>query len=139
VQAAVKWSVLTNGDVPMFRLAATLFALSLFAPPLSGQSQDRPIRAGIYDLAITFGGGNLEATLEIGYKGDSITTVLKLGDHDSPVKPGKRTGGKLTLEPASPAMNVKYELEFNADEVKGTFVYDGQNGELKGKRRRQER
>lgn len=123
----------------MLRLAATLFAITLFAPPVLAQSQDRPIRAGMYDLAIVFGGGNLEATLEIGYKGDSITAVLKLGDHDSPVRAGKRTGTRLTLEPASPSMNVKYELEFSADDVKGTFVFDGQNGELKGKRRRQER
>ena len=123
----------------MFRLAvAASFAFALFMPSVA-PAQDRPIRAGTYDLAITFGGGNLEATLEIGYKGDSITTVLKLGDHQSPVKPGKRTANKLTLEPASPSMNVRYELEFNADEVKGTFVYDGQDGELKGKRRRQER
>jgi hypothetical protein len=123
----------------MLRLAiAASLALS-FSTPLISAAQDRPIRAGTYDLSITFGGGNLAATLEIGYKGDSITTVLKLSDHESPVKPGKRTGNRLTLEPASPSMNVKYELEFNADDVKGTFVYDGQDGELKGKRRRQER
>jgi hypothetical protein len=123
----------------MLRLAlAASLALALFTPSPSA-AQDRPIRAGIYDLSITFGGGNLAATLEIGYKGDSITTVLKLSDHDSPIKPGKRTGNRLTLEPTSPTMNLKYELEFNADDVKGTFVYDGQDGELKGKRRRQER
>lgn len=119
----------------MFRF---VLALALFIPSLA-TAQDRQIRAGTYDLAITFGGGNLEATLEIGYKGDSVTAILKLGDHDSPVKAGKRTGNKLTLEPASPSINVRYQLEFNADDVKGTFVYDGQDGDLKGKRRRQER
>lgn len=123
----------------MLRFATYLIALGFLAPTtVSAQGADRPIRAGIYELAITFGGGNLEATLEIGYKGDTVTAVLKLGDHGSPVRAGKRTGNKLTLEPTSPAMDVRYELEFNADEVKGTFRYDGQDGALTGKRRRQE-
>ena len=124
----------------MFRVASLLIALALAAPSTAAaQGSDRPIRAGTYDLAITFGGGNLEATLEIGYKGDTVTAVLKLGDHGSPIRAGKRTGNKLTLEPVSPSMDVRYELEFNADEVKGTFKYDGQDGALTGKRRRQER
>ena len=124
----------------MLRVASLLLAVSLAAPSIvAAQSTERPIRAGTYDLAITFGGGNLEATLEIGYKGDTLTAVLKLGDHGSPVRAGKRTGNKLTLEPTSPSMDVRYELEFNADEVKGTFRYDGQDGALTGKRRRQER
>ena len=124
----------------MFRFTTYLFALALLAPgSIKAQATDRPIRAGTYDLAIVFGGGNLEATLEISYKGDTVTTVLKLGDHQSPVRAGKRIANKLTLEPTSPAMDVRYELEFNADEVKGTFRYDGQDGALTGKRRRQER
>ena len=124
----------------MLRVASLLLVLSLNAPSIAeAQSADRPIRAGTYDLAITFGGGNLEATLVIGYKGDTVTAVLNLGDHGSPVRAGQRTGNKLTLEPTSPAMHVRYELEFNADEVKGTFKYDGQDGALTGKRRRQER
>ena len=124
----------------MLRVPSLLLALSLAAPSVAeAQGADRPIRAGTYDLAITFGGGNLEATLVIGYKGDTITAVLNLGDHSSPIRPGKRTGNKLTLEPTSPAMDLRYDLEFNADEVKGTFKYDGQDGALTGKRRRQER
>ena len=124
----------------MLRVASLLLALSLTAPSIAeAQGADRPIRAGTYDLAITFGGGNLAATLEIGYKADTLTAVLNLGDHGSPVRAGKRTGNKLTLEPTSPAMDVRYELEFNGDEVKGTFKYDGQDGALTGKRRRQER
>lgn len=127
------------GDVPMSRVATLLLALSLFATRSSqAQAPDRAIRAGTWDLAITFGGGNLDATLEIGYKGDTVTAVLKLGDHQSPIRAGKPTGNKLTLEPTSPAMDVRYELEFNADDVKGTFRYDGQDGELTGKRRRRE-
>jgi hypothetical protein len=121
----------------MLRLAS--FALALvFAVPAAATPgvQDRPIRTGTWDLAIVFGGGNLEATLDIGYRGDTITASLKLGDHDSPVRAGKQTGTKLTLEPTSPSMDVRYELEFNADEVKGTFTYQGEAGQLTGKRRR---
>ena len=124
----------------MLRFATFLSALVFLTPSaVRAQGTDRPIRAGTYDLAITFGGGKLEATLEISYKGDTVTAVLNLGDHGSPVRAGKRTGNKLTLEPTSPAMDLRYELEFNADEVKGTFRYDGQDGALTGKRRRQER
>ena len=121
----------------MFRFVTLLFALTLSIPTVAWpQGPERPVRAGTYDLAIVFGGGNLEATLEIGYKGDTVTATLKLGDHQSPVRAGKRVGNKLTLDPTSPSMDVRYELEFNADDVKGTFVYDGQSGALSGKRRR---
>lgn len=120
----------------MSRMLAVVFALFLALPSIApGQNRDRPIRAGTWDLAIVFGGGNLEATLEVGYKGDTITAKLLLGDHESPVRAGKRTGNKLTLEPTS-SMDVRYELEFNADALQGTFVYEGQNGEVTGKRRR---
>lgn len=120
----------------MFRLLSLLFTLVLAIPAtVPAQGRDQTIRAGTWDLAMVFGGGNLEATLEIGYKGDTITAKLLLGDHESPVRAGKRAGNKLTLEPTS-STDVRYELEFNADEVKGTFTYDGQSGELTGKRRR---
>jgi hypothetical protein len=122
----------------MFR-AVLLTVLALAAPtPSFAQAADRPIRASTWDLAITFGGGTIEATLELSYTGDTVTAVLNLGEHHSPVRAGKRTGNKLSLEPTSPAMDVRYELEFNADEVKGTFRYDGQDGELTGKRRRRD-
>jgi len=65
----------------MLRLASLLLVLSLAVPSTAAaQATDRPIRAGTYDLAITFGGGTLEATLVIGYKGDTISAVLNLGD-----------------------------------------------------------
>lgn len=123
----------------MFRARTVFLAALLFAAATPAPAQDRPIRAGVYDLAIIFGGGQLEATLEIGYRADTITATLKLADHTSPVRPGKRAGNRLTLEPTSPALDVRYELEFADDSVKGSFVYDGQSGELTGKRRRQER
>src|SRR5688572_18942606 len=118
-------------------LALSLASASIAAPALSGQAaQSSSIQAGTYDLQITYGGGLLDATLEIGYKGDSITAVLKLGDHQSPVKPGKRTANKLALEPVSPSMDVRYDLEFTGETVKGTFRYDGQEGLVTGKRKR---
>ena len=130
----------------MFRatlIAISLATLSAGTPVLSAQAAhavpSSPIQAGTYDLQITYGGGLLEATLEIGYKGDSITAVLKLGDHQSPVKPGKRTANKLVLEPVSPSMDVRYDLEFAGENVKGTFRYDGQEGVVTGKRKRAER
>jgi len=52
-------------------------------------------------MSIVFGGGLLDATLELAFVHDSLTAVLKLGEHDSPVKAGKRSGNKLTLEPKS--------------------------------------
>lgn len=99
------------------------------------QPADTTIQAGTYDLEITYGGGLLEATLEIAYVRDSITAVLKLGDHESPVKAGARRGSKLTLEPKSAGMDVRYELDFTGTTVKGTFTYQGQAGDVKGKRR----
>ena len=121
----------------MFRFAALLLALTVSSPDVArSQGQDRPVRTGTYDLTLVFGGGNLPATLDIGYKGDTVTATLKLSEHQSPVRAGKRTGNKLTLEPTSPAMDVRYELEFNADDVKGTFTFNGQDGTLTGKRRR---
>lgn len=121
----------------MLRLASFALAFAFAIPSAATPGgQDRPIRAGVWDLAIVFGGGDLEATLDISYRGDTITAALKLGDHDSPVRAGKQTGSKLTLEPTSPSMDVRYELEFSADEVKGSFTYQGETGQLTGKRRR---
>ena len=125
----------------MPRAAALLvFALaSLTAAAPAVPAQARPIQAGTYELSITYGGGLLDATLEIGYAADSITAVLNLGDHQSPVKPGKRTGTKLVLEPVSPAMDVRYELEFTGETVKGTFIYQGEGGQVTGKLKKPER
>lgn len=118
----------------MLRTIPLLLALTFSTAP-SAAAQDRPIRAGTWDLSVTYGGGLLEATLQVGYKGDTLTTSLKIGDHESPVKPGKQEGGKLTLDPTSPSMDVRYDLEFSGDDVKGTFRYNGEAGEVKGKRR----
>ena len=97
--------------------------------------RDTAIQAGTYDLAIVTGGGQIEATLEISYVRDSLTVKLLVGDHESPVKPGTRRGNRLTLEPQSAAINVKYDLEFKGNDITGTFVYQGDTGTVTGKRR----
>jgi hypothetical protein len=102
---------------------------------VESQARDTIIRAGVYDLAITAGGGQMEATLEISYVRDSLKAVLKVGDHQSPVKPGARRGNKLALEPQSSALDVRYDLEFKGNELSGTFVYQGEPGTVTGKRR----
>jgi hypothetical protein len=104
--------------------------------PAQAQTADTTtIAAGTYELSVAFGGGLLEATLEIAYVRDSMTAVLKLGDHESPVKAGARRGNKLTLEPKSAGTDVRYELEFSGATVKGTFTYQGDTGTVTGKRR----
>jgi hypothetical protein len=78
----------------------------------------------------------LEGTLVLTAAGDSLVATLHVGDHQSPVRAGTRQGNKLTLVSTSTAMDVGYTLEFNGDEVKGTFRYDGEPGSVTGKRRR---
>lgn len=119
------------------RFFVIALALACFAPSAKAQSQPRAIQAGTYDLKLTYGGGLVDATMELGYKGDSVTVVLKLGDHQSPVKPGARTGTKLILEPTSPGMDVRYELDFAGDTVKGKFRFNGEEGAVTGTRRKQ--
>jgi hypothetical protein len=124
-------------NAPVLRKAAIVaFALAVNAPIVQAQ-QSRAIQAGTYDLSLAYGGGIVEATMEIGYKGDSITVSIKLGDHASPVKPGARTGNKLILESNNPSNDVRYELEFTGDAVAGKFRFQGETSTLTGKRRNQ--
>lgn len=116
------------------RRLALLLALAFV--PAGAHAQDRAIRAGTYDLSVTYGGGQLQATLDIQYRRDSLVATLKLGDHESPIRAGKRQGSKLELESTSAEVDVRYRLEFNADAVKGTFAFQGQDGEVSGTRRR---
>jgi hypothetical protein len=95
------------------------------------------IRTGTYELEIVFGGGTLAGSMELATSGDSLTVKMFVGDHQSPVKIGERKGNKLTLVSTSPAMSLRYELEFTGDAVKGTFVYDGAPGSVTGKLKKQ--
>jgi hypothetical protein len=92
------------------------------------------IRPGTYDLQITFGGGTLDGTLVLSQVGDSLGTTLMVGGHDSPVHLARRNGASIVLE-SDPGISIRYQLEFKGDEVKGTFVYEGQSGSVLGKRR----
>jgi hypothetical protein len=94
------------------------------------------IRTGTYDLEIVYGGGVSEGVLTLTASGDSLVARLVLGDHQSPVRAGKREGNKLALVSTTAAMDVSYALEFTGDDIKGTFRYDGEDGSVTGKRRR---
>jgi opacity protein-like surface antigen len=126
----------------MFGMRQTLRAAAFaVAVATSAAAQDaRPATAasiaGTYDLEIIFGGGAIEGKLQLTAVGDSLTVKLDVGDHQSPVKVGERKGNKLTLVSTSPAMSLKYDLEFGPDTVKGTFDYDGNPGTVTGKRKR---
>ena len=111
--------------------ASLVVALAAAAP-----AQSSPIRAGTYDLEITYGGGVLEGRLELALAGDSATVTLHVGDHASPIKSVKRAGNKLTLS-GGPEMKVEYQLTFTGDSVAGTFTFNGSEGSLTGTRRKQ--
>lgn len=121
----------------MRRPALALFAALAVASTARAQSgPSAAIQAGTYDLEITFGGGVLEGRLDITIVGDSLATRLQVGGHDSPVRAGARRGNRLVLEPVTPGVQVRYELEFRGETVSGTFVYEGQEGAVAGRRRR---
>ena len=111
-------------------ILTTLFGFATVSPAQTGTT----IRPGTYDLEITFGGGTLEGTLVVSQAGDSLGTKLMVGGHDSPVHLARRNGASIVLE-SGPGISIRYQLEFKGDEVKGTFVYDGQAGAVLGKRR----
>ena len=125
----------------MLRAAAALAAFVCATPALHAQAspaahgaQGPVIKPGMYELAITFGGGVIPGSLKIGYVKDSLTAGVIVGEHESPVKPGAQKGSNLVLEAASPAVKIRYELFFRGDSVTGTFQYDGQAGLVAGKR-----
>lgn len=117
----------------MLRVVFTLFAL--LGGVAVAQAQAPAIRAGTYDLEVAFGGGVMEGTLVITSVGDSIDARLKVGGHDSPVRPSHREGARLTLEGTAGA-KIRYQLDFKGDEVSGSFTYEGDAGSVTGKRRR---
>ena len=116
------------------RRLLSLFAMLLGFVTISHAQAGTTIRPGTYDLEITFGGGILEGTLVVTQVGDSLGTRLMVGGHDSPVHLARRNGLNIVLE-SDPGISIRYQLEFRGDEVKGTFVYDGESGSVAGKRR----
>ena len=118
----------------MRRMLSLLAMLIGFATVSSHAQAGAAIRPGTYDLEVTFGGGIIEGTLVVTQRGDSLSTRLMVGGHDSPVHLASRNGATMVLE-SGPGMPLRYQLEFRGDEVKGTFVYDGEPGTVQGKRR----
>ena len=116
------------------RRLLSILAMLLGCSAVSHAQAGATIRPGTYDLEITFGGGTLEGTLVVTQAGDSLGTRLMVGGHDSPVHVARRNGATIVLE-SDPGISIRYQLEFSGDEVKGTFVYDGEPGSVAGKRR----
>lgn len=131
--------------IRQIRTALFLTLLAAAAPAAVAAQAPRPsaaqgsISPGTYDLEIVFGGGAIEGKMELAVKGDSLEIKMFVGDHQSPVKIGERKGNKLVLVSTSPAMQLRYDLEFTTDAVKGTFTYDGSPGSVSGKLKKQER
>jgi hypothetical protein len=120
----------------MFRTALTVAATLVLVTLNQATAQSGPaIQSGTYDLDIAFGGGLQKGTLVITRVGDNLDAKLTVGDHDSPVRPARRDGARLTLQ-SGPGIQIRYELEFKGDDVAGTFIYQGESGSVTGKRRR---
>ena len=118
----------------MRRFLSILAMLLGCATAARAQAAGTTIRPGTYDLEITFGGGTLEGTLVLTQTGDSLGAKLMVGGHDSPVHLARRNGASIVLE-SDPGISIRYQLEFQGDAVKGTFLYDGEPGSVTGKRR----
>ena len=118
----------------MIRRIALLLAVLAVPRALPAQSAGGAIPAGTYDLDITFGGGTMEGVLHITTQ-DSLQASLDVGDHHSPVRVGARRGNHLALESTVPGMDVHYDLEFQGQNVTGTFRYNGNTGTIAGRRR----
>jgi hypothetical protein len=94
------------------------------------------ITPGTYDLEVLYGGGVLPGLLMLTPAGDSLAVLLKVGDHASPITTVTRRGGTLLLAGGGEGLKLSYELRFNGDAVTGTFTFNGDTGEISGKRRK---
>ena len=147
--AMVESRVTIDGAFAMSRRLPALFlplALACLAPVALAQSPtpapeksataSGAITPGTYDLEILYGGGVLPGVLTLAPAGDSLAASLKVGDHASPITSITRRGATLLLGGGSEGFKLSYELRFNGDAVTGTFTFNGDTGELAGKRRR---
>ena len=126
--------------IATFATAFLLTASAAFAQaPTStaGAKQAGTIQAGTYDIELAIGGGTLPGTLELKPAGDSLTAVIKVGDHNPPpVTRITRNGPQLTIAAGAEGMNVEYRLTFSGDVLTGTFTFNGDPGLVSGKRRK---
>lgn len=113
-------------------LGATLL---LFTTAFATPSASPSIRAGTYDIVVTYGGGELQGTLEIAYVRDSLTAALHVGEHNPAIRNIVVEGAKLTLTGGAEGMAMVYVLTFEGDSVSGTLVFNDADGTVKGKRR----
>jgi hypothetical protein len=110
--------------------------IALLAGTTTVRAQSPAIRPGIYDLTITFGGGELQGVLTItAPQRDSIAATLMVMGHQSPVAATSHTGSKLVLDSTSPGQTIHYDLEFRGENVTGPFTYGDGNGTVAGHRR----
>ena len=120
------------------RRTLVLAALLVLPATAAAQSTAGTIRAGTYDLDITFNGGVMQGSLVITTR-DSIAAVLRVGDHQSPVAASGHRGSHLTLDSTAPGVTVHYDLDFEGDRVSGQFTYNGNDGSVSGRRRAADR
>lgn len=112
-----------------------LSAALLVLTAVSAAPSAPPIRAGTYDIVVTYGGGELQGTLKLTYVADTIAVVLQVGEHSPAIKSVTRDGSRLTLTGGAEGMAMVYKLAFDGDSVSGTFVFSDADGTVTGKRR----
>ena len=126
--------------IATFATAFLLIASAAFAQAPSTSATARPtgtIQTGIYDIELAIGGGTLPGTLELKPAGDSLSAVIKVGDHNPPpVTRIARTGSQLMISAGADGVNVEYRLTFTGDALAGTFTFNGDPGLVSGKRRK---
>ncbi|MEO5798356.1 MAG: hypothetical protein ABIZ70_06410 [Gemmatimonadales bacterium] len=124
----------------MFRRVRTLLPIFLLVSAAGAQNTTAPSAAGtvtpgVYPLEISFGGGVLEGLLTVPAPKDSASLKLMVAGHESPIRQTKRQGNRLILDNAAPGDKIHYELEFDGDKVKGSFLFGDGDGTVVGRRR----
>ena len=104
--------------------------------PVKAAPTGGTIRPGTYELEILYGGGVMPGLLTLTPAGDSLAVLLRVGDHGSPITSVTRRGSTLLLAGGGEGLKLSYELRFNGDAVTGTFSFNGETGEIAGKRRK---
>ena len=126
--------------IATFATAFLLIASAAFAQAPATSASAKPtstIQTGIYDIELAIGGGTLPGTLELKPAGDSLSAVIKVGDHNPPpVTRISRNGSQLTMAAGAEGVNVEYRLTFSGDALTGTFTFNGDPGLVSGKRRK---
>lgn len=124
----------------MFRSLRLILPTLLFASVAAAQTSAPPprpagtITPGNYALEIAFGGGILEGALTVPAAKDSLSLVLMVAGHQSPVQQTKRQGSRLILDNRTPDQKIHYDLVFEGETVKGSFTFGDNEGTVTGRR-----